>query len=836
MDDSCASDSPEHTTPSVTSILGIKGGLRFRAHGSTQKAHLVLRRVIVSDDSGDDISDSKIVRFALIAHKRIEVKPGKELLLMLESESGPFKDRPVVFEGDLKASEDTSDIDDDEHTPDEEVFVPPVQVMPPKLRKTWSKKVDDVIPPATPQERPSVALTSIGIQTEPPPAPFTQEFKDMASQTSAMAKSLSVQVDLPFHTTASPIGPTSLPPTSQTESTSTEYNYSIVNGGPAFSSQKGDKRERSLSPMELDSPSVSPQNFPLPLSSAPVPELLPLPPSSPIYSPTLSIASSSGAQDMELSPILSRSPAKHDTLASVALERSTSGQGASTKSLAVGNSSADISATSKPQERGKKSSVPNPFVSGGFLTTFGASPEKPNGSTKTIKTETEDVELSPSIKPNAHAQSFSTPVQSEKESAGQMSRIEHDPIASSSSVQLSKVSNQTTDALEKLPAKHVLDTISIPPISNGTLSNPLGIRPSALLKTTNVSKRPPLTSSTKKRLVVGSEWRPTSRAPVNPGPVIDTPSAAPVTSGATTSTSILSQVTSYSSLSPPPTLPPASPTSVSPTKWKPVSSSVPPSPTTILSSVSKLSCPPSQNTDAKRSASDTPCPAPSDRAISSESSRRLQKSPLFEKARAVSFKDRLVPSPPIPPSPTASRSLKDRLAPLETALPTNASSDGTLLSRISDMPPPSSQPTPPISDITSPSPTLVSYSPALHPSTPSQSTSAKPVSPSISRSMPSTTSGPKASTSKSTSPVSSRSSLPTPMVHPLPMKPSTSPVTVKRERSSSPEPGSRKRPKRVYKWPTIKCNYLNNLAGEGPLGIRSIAFSSDGTLFALSCE
>ena len=82
----------------VTSILGIKGDLRVRPHGSTQKAHIILRRVEFEDSEGEEEEhDPNVVLFSLFAQKRIEVKPGKEILLTFGE--GPFKDRPIVFEG-----------------------------------------------------------------------------------------------------------------------------------------------------------------------------------------------------------------------------------------------------------------------------------------------------------------------------------------------------------------------------------------------------------------------------------------------------------------------------------------------------------------------------------------------------------------------------------------------------------------------------------------------------------------------------------------------------------------------------------------------------------------
>jgi hypothetical protein len=94
------------TEPTVASILGLSGPIRFRLHGSSQKAHLILRRVSVSDDSTDDesvVSGPPTTAFySLFAQKRIEVKPGKEILLAIE---GQFSDRPVLIGGNLPLSQ-----------------------------------------------------------------------------------------------------------------------------------------------------------------------------------------------------------------------------------------------------------------------------------------------------------------------------------------------------------------------------------------------------------------------------------------------------------------------------------------------------------------------------------------------------------------------------------------------------------------------------------------------------------------------------------------------------------------------------------------------------------
>jgi hypothetical protein len=150
MDESSVTDGDAPIlSSSVASLLGIKGSLRFRLHGSSQKAHVVLRRVTTSEGSSDDGEFSNVVRFSLFANKRIEVKPGKEILLTVASEDGLFKDRPIVFEGDLMGEEENSSAGDDTQVAEEEVeetYIPPPPppVIPPKMRRGWTRKVEEV--------------------------------------------------------------------------------------------------------------------------------------------------------------------------------------------------------------------------------------------------------------------------------------------------------------------------------------------------------------------------------------------------------------------------------------------------------------------------------------------------------------------------------------------------------------------------------------------------------------------------------------------------------------------------------------------------------------------
>lgn len=149
MDDSSSDSSAPIASPTVASVLGIKGSLRFRRHGASQKAHVVLRRVEVSETSSYGNGKTSVAYFSLFAQKRIEVKPGKEILLAVASEDGTFTDQAVMFEGDLSSAFDSNSeeeeevekqIAQDDIVPDS----PSTHVVPPKMRRTWTKQFEQV--------------------------------------------------------------------------------------------------------------------------------------------------------------------------------------------------------------------------------------------------------------------------------------------------------------------------------------------------------------------------------------------------------------------------------------------------------------------------------------------------------------------------------------------------------------------------------------------------------------------------------------------------------------------------------------------------------------------
>ena len=134
--------------PTAASVLGIKGPLRFRPHGSSQKAHVILRRVDPESDSEGEGETKGAVQFSLFAYKRIEVKPGKEILLTVAD--GPFKDRAIIFEGHESEASSLSDVEEETQVEEEEdILVPPEQSLPLKMRKPWAKRLETSVPLGT---------------------------------------------------------------------------------------------------------------------------------------------------------------------------------------------------------------------------------------------------------------------------------------------------------------------------------------------------------------------------------------------------------------------------------------------------------------------------------------------------------------------------------------------------------------------------------------------------------------------------------------------------------------------------------------------------------------
>lgn len=275
--------------PTVASILGIHGPLRFRTHGSTQKAHVVLRQIDLSDESGDEGDDPNMVYFSLFAQKRIEVKPGKEILLAIASPDGRFIDTPVIFAGSLVEPKVEEKVEAPVQPPVEVVPAKPaVYTMPPRMRKAWPPGQSDVgqtgsgLPSeytlpiiSTPEilmhvedfpSSKSVSFTSVGIQCE---IPTTSRAVETEPEPVKLVASSGVQAEEPPILTHAKDTQTETPVVSyQDGETQTVIEVQPIPVAapvakvPAASGHgrktHAEDRERSLSPMELDSPPSSP--------------------------------------------------------------------------------------------------------------------------------------------------------------------------------------------------------------------------------------------------------------------------------------------------------------------------------------------------------------------------------------------------------------------------------------------------------------------------------------------------------------------------------------------------------------------------------------------------
>lgn len=130
------------TQPTVASVLGITSAMRFHPHGSTQKAHVVLRQVEISDDS-DEETDPSTVYFSLFAQKRIEVKPGKEILLAVASPDGRFLETPVILAAKVANSPSVMEETAPSVISRRDFFSTTREsTMPPKMRKSWSNRFE----------------------------------------------------------------------------------------------------------------------------------------------------------------------------------------------------------------------------------------------------------------------------------------------------------------------------------------------------------------------------------------------------------------------------------------------------------------------------------------------------------------------------------------------------------------------------------------------------------------------------------------------------------------------------------------------------------------------
>ncbi|KAI0078147.1 hypothetical protein K474DRAFT_1771230 [Panus rudis PR-1116 ss-1] len=427
--------------PTVASFLGIKGPLRFRPHGATQKAHVVLRKVDYDGESDDeDESHKNLVYFSLFAQKRIEVKPGKEILLAIETPDGRYIDTPVLFAGEAQgqngsAPEDLASAQESStilSTP------PPPAILPPRMRKTWTKPPDNAVAMASPQlpERRSVGVqcqltystqaiqttaeavaprVSSLVQTECDIEPVALADASVSADEVVTRTNQIAEAALKSQESRSePIMDRPCTPEEESEMelsdaapaspASEPYSPSVsVNLGVNFST-----RDRSLSPMELDSPGSSPTLTP---AVASVRAQDKRPKSMSFSPPELRVSTSPSSlpgpgPDVHISP-LHLSPDSSDPpgldipsflppVSPAPAEQLTSNRHASrTDSPQVADvpgtepertlsTERHSSGSAEPAPyKPRRKPIPNPFVSGGLLTDF------VSGSTQNTPTPTE---------------------------------------------------------------------------------------------------------------------------------------------------------------------------------------------------------------------------------------------------------------------------------------------------------------------------------------------------------------------------------------------------------------------------------------------------------------
>jgi hypothetical protein len=146
MDDSSVDVDRSIPNALFTSVLGLKGPLRIAPHGSEHKPHIILKRVGPPGNPESNGETSRVARFSFFAHKRFEVKPGKEIMFAVASadgSDGPFKEIALVLEADLDATLDTTNEENDNHSSVKKVDTAGlgnVQGLPPRMRKSYTKE------------------------------------------------------------------------------------------------------------------------------------------------------------------------------------------------------------------------------------------------------------------------------------------------------------------------------------------------------------------------------------------------------------------------------------------------------------------------------------------------------------------------------------------------------------------------------------------------------------------------------------------------------------------------------------------------------------------------
>ncbi|KAK0474935.1 hypothetical protein IW261DRAFT_1497893 [Armillaria novae-zelandiae] len=860
MDDTTSIDGESSSlVTSITSILGIKSQtLRFRPHKSTQKPHVILRRVQVSSSEGCS------VYFSLFAQKRIEVKPGKEILLALASPDERFKDQAMVLEGDIEESESEHDEEDPGVCPrcherkEREESAPPLQVsMPPKMRRAWNRNLEDTVPAP---DTGSATRVSVGVQAAPS---FSTASVQSQLQTSCASVQAQCSTSFACVQTSLPSSPVRVSSETQTSvvhaTTEVQTNLQL-----SLSPVTRDIRERSLSPMELDSQCNSAPDSPV-FSPTGVPAMIAVLDSS-TNTPT-SISSSLDVTDMEISPIeSSASPltplppymmlpspikqedsdsidfAKPDTLLDFRLPESICD---AEKSGRSDNTTGDLSkgprtssgvavdgiARHNPQNtpvgvdesKPLKRTISNPFVSAGFVSDFIGSERKRTPPTVRVSS----TELSISREPTSECQTSAPCGAATGLTSGETKergpQVSNDASFNKSRLPCKPIPTEPRAARRKPPTvprsmlalsatnpipESASTTESSPPpdpkslayVAPGSASNPLGIRPCSGLPT---PRQTPISSNpTKKRVVLGSDWPLTKATSINVG------SASKLSLPPTNGSGLLG-IEGYASPSPPSSPPPPTPPGNPPARVSPPRHEIP------SSQVKDDDTPQTHPMGSKWKRICVQLPAqPEGPAILNapaalDETRTSRGACLYCLREAGSIYNLLpvcivstAPAEKIPDekllvsriSPSVERTVRKSTTPVE--IPTKTT-------RLADEPP------------------------SITPTKRKASEDASPITPT------------KRNSSRTT-PIPVQF----PVHHPLPPKPAQSQGRgsirgVKRERAPSLDLCDHersKKPRQKFKWPTIKCLHSVALKGKSDIVVNAIAISRDGMYAAVTCN
>ncbi|KAL5490716.1 hypothetical protein ACEPAI_5550 [Sanghuangporus weigelae] len=281
---------PEFTAPSqpLESVLRA-GQVRIRPYksGSVKHAHIVLKKV--GDEVYEDSKGRRRTRgvYSFFASKVINCKPGKEIFFAIDDY---LEERVVTFEADLHHPDD-ADNDVLTSAKSEETLVhheSQSRSLPPKMRKMWARKEMVAVKQDTPhhaiQKKTTVGVQaspmseSVSVQTSPTSRTNVSGTERPFSLLSAgedhlLSSSVESQIEaIRLEDTSSDSLPTVLDayPVKGSEvrcSPSPELVSSVMNDiGTKFDlppeTDSRNSRERSLSPMELESVSSSPQNSP----------------------------------------------------------------------------------------------------------------------------------------------------------------------------------------------------------------------------------------------------------------------------------------------------------------------------------------------------------------------------------------------------------------------------------------------------------------------------------------------------------------------------------------------------------------------------------------------